>query len=1202
MAVARRRRCFSEAVVAELRARLLPWAAEATAARGRFSIADAASELLDGSRNTEPIARIVHALESEGLIERFGRIGWRHTGVMPGRVTRRSGPRRWSPEALAEMKDRLRRWTRERSEMQGHFTTGDAMNDLGLSEGKASTMLAELCKADEIIRLPGALGYRHAEVLVVPRSGDVQPSRWTAEAMADLRERLVAYALEQTRLEGRFTVTAATEVLVGNRNTLPVRAVLQDLIDEGKVEFLSQRKGWRWSGIDAPEPRIEMGPLRWTPEARQQLREQLIAWGVEQTRVHGRFTIEAATPTLLDMSDKGPVSSLVHELVAEGRVVSLGSRLGWAFVDVVTQGENLAAVMQAAARCLRSADAKSPPPRKGRKSGADDRRVSELTKPQFEECRTAAGLIAEFMGDGDMAAITLAQLGGWDPSVGSSGDWAILKRVARWSDERSKAKAERAGNQWNKAGNDASRHSHVQGARRLLDLAASQEPCMIPRQPCHLGSYQVHAAEWQPHVEQWIKDLLKRNEGVGEVNIRLGVRTLALYATRRGELSPDAVDWRAVRKEIERDLRPKSPVGRKRSRATARYQAVRFVWRRTKHLQEKLPWLTTRDTRRGLVSRAAIVRVVKSKGEDWSLWNTADGAFMRGLVEGICGEPADERAESEAVAEPSDNAPAQGRFGLRRWALWATVEEDQLAALELPARAWPTPTDRQFAMMEAYERDEKELFRFRRPATFMERLERINILAGYAAEHEGFDPVAHAADRLVDADMVRRYVAWREREGEHPTLRHREPQFVRKGIDSVARAVHLLGSPYLQAEALRLGDADAAEQLHAASRRIKKIAYRWRKRGPGGGKNANKHIRRIAEAWSANGEEGWATLDTLVEHLIEEAQQIANMPLAETTEAIKRGTWTPSLEWAWRIRDACALNLLRKIPLRSETFAALEFRHLVNRRVWRDGERMLGDDESLQPWEGAIYLMIEAALMKSDRDFAPAYIAAAHVGNVEHERGARRDLLKAWFMAGGGRDRILVPAGGGAPLTSSFLFPATASKGAGPKGAHRDPGGRWQTASAQAWFVRVVSDNASVLRLDLAWLRQAWGGVSFHVVRLLFGTFWGDREPKAASEMLDHQDVAFTLNMYSGVSEATGGLELTAEDRQRSAQQPDAAGQAMGAQVELLTAQIGTMQTQLQLANEQQFAANRQIGELTAQLTDLLKENAALSRRLVGKV
>jgi hypothetical protein len=40
------------------------------------------------------------------------------------------------------------------------------------------------------------------------------------------------------------------------------------------------------------------------------------------------------------------------------------------------------------------------------------------------------------------------------------------------------------------------------------------------------------------------------------------------------------------------------------------------------------------------------------------------------------------------------------------------------------------------------------------------------------------------------------------------------------------------------------------------------------------------------------------------------------------------------------------------------------------------------------------------------------------------------------------------------------------------------------------------------------------------------------------------------------------------------------------------------MQTQLQLANEQQFAANRQIGELTSQLTGLLQENAALRRRL----
>lgn len=1197
--MARVRRSFSEEVLAGIRGRLLPWAAEATAAHGRFSIADATTELLDGSRNTEPIARIVRAMEREGLVERFGRIGWRHTGVVPGRVTRRSSPTRWTPEAVDEMRGRLRQWTRERSEMHGHFTTGDAMKDLGLSDGKASTMLAELCKAGEIIRLPGTLGYRHADVFVTPPSADTRPSRWTADAMADLRERLVAYAQEQTRREGRFTVTAATEVLVGNRNTLPVRALLHDLMDEGKVEFLSQRKGWRWLGIDAPEPRLEMGPVRWTPEARQQLREQLVAWGVEQTRAHGRFTIEAATQALLDVTDKGPVTSLVHELVREGRVVSLGPRLGWAFADVVTEAQSLAAVMQVAARCLRSANASTPPPRKGRKSGAADRRVNELTKAQYDECRTAAGLIAEYIGDGDMASVTLAQLGGWDPAIGSSGDWAILQRVAQWSDERSKAKANRAGKPWKRADNDSSRHSHVQGARRLLDLAASQEPCMIPRQPCHLGTYRVHAAEWQPHVDKWIAELMESNDKVGEVNIRLGVRTLALYATRRGELSPDSTDWRAVRREIERDLRPKLPAGKKRSRATAKYQAVRFVWRRTKRLQDELPWRTTRDTRRGLVPRAAIVRVVKSKGHDWSLWKTADGVFMQGLVEGVLENGADGSVPSEVDGQASRNAPAKGRFGLKRWGLWVTVDKHQLSVLDLPARAWPTPTERQLAMMDAYERDEKELFRFRRRATFMERLERINILAGYAAQHEGFDPVVHAADRLVDGDLVDRYVAWREGEGEHPTLRHREGELVRKGIDGVARAVHLLGSPYLQAEALRLGDTAAAARLHTASAHIKSLAYRWRKRGKGGGKNANKHIRKIAEAWSANGEEGWATLDALVEHLIGEAQQTANKALAEAIEAIENGTWTPSLEWAWRIRDACALNLLRKIPLRSETFSALEFRHLVNRRVWRDGVQMLGDGESLRPWEGAIYLAIEAALMKSDRDFGPAYIAAAHVGSGEHERGARRDLLKAWFMSGGGRDRILVPAGGGAPLTSPYLFPATASKGAGPKGAHRDSRGRWQTASAQAWFVRVISDYASVLRLDPTWLRQEWGGASLHVIRLLFGTFWGDREPKAASEMLDHQDVAFTLNMYSGVSEATGGLELTAADRQQTGDgNSGPAFQAMAGQLDLLTAQIGTMQAQLQLANEQQFAANRQIGELTAQLTDLLQENAALRRRL----
>lgn len=216
-----------------LQTRFAAWAREATVERGRFTIREAAEVLLGTTSRTEPISALVAELVNQGQVTAYGRLGWRWVEVDAAPVHIAKPARRWTEQSLAAATNRLQAWAVRATEQHGHFRRKDAMRDLELPPGIAKALLAELTRSGVLCRLPGSLGYRVAAVAGPAVNVRRGPTRWTKEALGDLRPRLLEFARSETTARGRFTLGAATEALIGGKNTGPVRQILEELKRDG---------------------------------------------------------------------------------------------------------------------------------------------------------------------------------------------------------------------------------------------------------------------------------------------------------------------------------------------------------------------------------------------------------------------------------------------------------------------------------------------------------------------------------------------------------------------------------------------------------------------------------------------------------------------------------------------------------------------------------------------------------------------------------------------------------------------------------------------------------------------------------------------------------------------------------------------------------------------------------------------------------
>jgi len=1128
---------WTDEALTELRAKLEPWARAETERNGCFSITSATRELLDGSRNREPIAGIVRDLEAEGMVEPYGRLGFRWVGVTPGRVRRASQPYRWTPDALRTLESDVLSFATERTCASGHFRRDETVEALDVPLDILKPVLRRLAEEGRVERLSGSLGYRATSVEGPEVSGGRKgPAVWTPEAMTELRGRVETYARESTAAVGGFTISGATAELVRKRNTQPISTIVRAMEKEGLVEFLTTERRWVFAGLDRPAP-PSVEPVVWTPEKVDQLRTDVSAYAKEQSACHGRFTIAGAT-SAVGLSYKDPVSRVVHELEHAGRLVDLGSRLGWYWKGAMRQRVTLAELV---ALCVTQTPelhgGKKPKrdKRRGRKGLDKDRNVKELTEGELGLVRWAAASIARHAGDGTPASVDNVWFT-WDPAAdGGVGTWTILAHLRRWL----------------RAATPNSRAKQIRGAELMCDLAATHG-LLERRTPATLPAPTAYAGELHAQLVRLERRIMESDPEANEITVRLGLKVLGRYLTglhfhtwdhdalltAREQLQRDFQVWREAEEEGT-EVRHGLP---KRHRDAARY-----VWRRLPELQELKPWSQARDQRVGLVPNRAITRLVESvkdhpsapKMWDFSGFVDGRGTYMRGLVE--------------------------SRFGLRQWVAWVTLDPSQLERYKLPPREWPRPSEAQEGKMRRAKKRKEQWFRCR-PTTLRSRLGRISLMAGWMTRHR-FNPRYHDLRFILDYERFAAYEAWRE---EHPTQSFYDPEAEAarkaKGRDQLALDLSRIASPFCEAVALNRGFGPEADAMQAAAKALKTRGY---ERKPI--ENEAKIIRKIYKAWSVGNRDGYLRLTDLVEFILQDAAELEGLTLEAAVLGVRDGSFRPSYTWALRIRDAVLIHCLRMIPLRARTLSLFEMDEWQNHSI--DGT----PGSHLRKWEAAIQWVIDQTKLKTHRrDFEPVFIHEADVGDPDAEDDVFRLLLEAYFRPGGARDTLLTPDDNEAPVSSRYVFPAPIRYGK-KRGQARRSESRWRAPSVTAWFKRLVKRYAARLGLDWLRLKRLHGATGVHVIRLLFGSYWvGEGDSEMASLFLGHTDLAFTIRLYSGRDESSGRMVLSRKARKRAPNPSE------------IERQLEEERRARKAADERNLELADRISELTNQITQLV--------------
>jgi hypothetical protein len=179
---------------------------------------------------------------------------------------------------------------------------------------------------------------------------------------------------------------------------------------------------------------------------------------------------------------------------------------------------------------------------------------------------------------------------------------------------------------------------------------------------------------------------------------------------------------------------------------------------------------------------------------------------------------------------------------------------------------------------------------------------------------------------------------------------------------------------------------------------------------------------------------------------------------------------------------------------------------------------------------------VPAWAMKSARDYSVPYIRPEHVGDPEFEHGTYRTMIELYLRPHGARQMVLSritydderKETGRKVMESPFLFPPFAWTRCGEAVMS---GERWRPAALSVHFEELVRAHAVELCINTSRLDALHGGLRFHVVRLLYGTYWAPRRLTDASAMLHHVRVDTTIRLYCGKSSQRVALEAGQAER-----------------------------------------------------------------------
>jgi hypothetical protein len=797
---------------------------------------------------------------------------------------------------------------------------------------------------------------------------------------------------------------------------------------------------------------------------------QFALWTRERTASHHSFTQAEI------VKDFGVGSTTLPRLVQwgldQGLIRDMGKK-GLAATGVVYRTISLAELLQLAESSV-SEDISLT---RGRRGAGAARNVEQITKNQLDRIRTLTRSLAKAVA-GDkrrLADVSDQALWSWDDT--GIGEWTLAEIVTKLASLHG----------W------ANVSQHVGAAKVMLDLAATHG--LLPRSARHSTLWTCHAAEWEDHIQKWAGRILRRSGGRSRRKVVQGARTLALYATRRGELSPLSTDWVAIRDQMIAE--------RKRDAITADiYTWARYVYRRIRVMRRIVgsEWNTQADQRVALVDTRTVAESAEGAPggtPDFSSWRCRTSGQHPAAL--ICG----------AVQE--DGSDEGNGYGLRPWVMWATAPmQADLIALRLPPREWPTPTDRQRVLIA---RDPNYLRL--EPSVAEQRLHLFALVAGWAEEREGIDWSTTDLRGLVDHGLVLRWGRATAKKTNKSAM-----------VSATCFALATLASPFLEAQAIRRGDLASAEYFRDAAGKLKAQGAEWRDEdGP-------KDIAAIEAAWDNGADEGgWVRLEKLRQECIADAAwRAGGRTLQEQIEHIRSGQDGWGERWAVAIRMAVLLTLLRRIPLRVRAVSGLMMKMWVSRPA---GE--WAQASSLAPWEGAIQIVAPSRLTKSKKPYRPYLIPARRVGDLRRESDLNRALLELYFMPSGARDEILsvctyeYRAGERVVVSrvihsSEYVFPALARRGGGRgdmealQKARARSGFRWGTGALSTHFSDTVLRLSESIGMNHTALKKEWGGTSIHVIRLLFGTYWAARMNKLdwASKLLHHAHPHVTAGRYCG--------------------------------------------------------------------------------------
>lgn len=962
--------------------------------------------------------------------------------------------KRYTDEEWETLREDFLGWAIHATRREGQFAK-DGAERQGFGHRVVDRLVDELIDTGRVHRLPKRRGFGWEGLPPDPLQANESRTPYDAEQWAEVHHLFGAWAREVTAREGKFSRKAA-RLESGLSEYLADRA-LDWAIESGRVDVLSDGGGYRWRGVDLPKSlTARRKHTRYSAEEWQLLRRQVEKW----SRQRAHFSANQVVRHFV--IGHGTATRLIKEFLNSGDLVSLDYQRGYAWLGAVGPRRSLRDLIDAGlARVDENYHLSG-----GRRPGGSVLDVTKLTKTQGENLVTLCNRITEWVSAPTPADVPLSHpVFQGDAAAG----WKLTSFV--------REKTESLG---------TSHRSTLRGTVDVLwALARSTGMVELDAPDLHQQYAETHAAEWQVTIDSWLPRMIESREKVEDA-FALGLRVLARFCTRRGELDPARVRWTVVTRQID-EARQKEEM------TYSSWNSARRAYERARELQLIAgPQWVKRSKRIALVDTSSVTAAVESL--DFSEWSDSNGEPLSTLLEGIS--------------------------GLRAYCVWATADAWKLKKEKLPPREYIAPTPTQARLAELNAKAGREDFRLEK-RTLHSRLQRINYLLGDLEAAE-VDVAQLDLPSLCDVELVEkvaeRLITRRSKAGKRapmPTM-----------IPTLAGELAVIASPFLEAVARQEGNDQAADAAHTAGELLREYATANRRRVV-----KRKNIQEIAEAWRGfDGVDGWVKLLRLRELLRKEIERLGGGSVSEQCRRIRegKGQFTHSLEWAQAVRAAVLVNFARLIPVRLRALRGLQTDMWKNNAV---EESQHG--RSLEPWEGEIIINFGKEWMKRKQPFRPAYITKAVVGSPRHEFGAARDLLELWFMPGGAREEILRLADGRV-LKSPYVFPATVRQALGGNPAAlptlESGGCLWKGDGISDMFVELIRRYARKLKVDVDRLEK-YGGMRAHaVVRLLFGTYWAPRNLVEASRMLHHRNTTITEKLYCGFDVRAATREATDDE------------------------------------------------------------------------